>query len=137
MTRYYSIEVKFSYEDLVEEEIDIKAEQAKKQIKQLAEKADGEFCAFDEDIGFDAINGNMTRLCLNYNWKFVSLDKIIQFISSLPNHYKILWIHCNDNNNKKDSTYIIYSTLKLPETLNFTQDDKELYRFILSRLKSN
>ena len=136
MTRY-SIEIKFSYENLVEEEIDIKAEQAKKQIKQLAEKADGEFCAFDEDIGFDAINGNMTRLCLNYNWKFVSLDKIIQFISSLPNHYKILWIHGNDNNNKKDSTYIIYSTLKLPETLNFTQDDKELYRFILSRLKSN
>jgi hypothetical protein len=109
MTRYYSIEVKFSYEDIVEEEIDIKAEQAKKQIEQLAEKADGEFCAFDEDIGINAINGNMSRLCLNYNWKFVSLHKIIQFISSLPNHYKILWIHNNDNK-KKDSTYIIYST---------------------------
>jgi len=136
MKRFYSIEVKFSYENLAKELIDIEANQSKKQIEQLAEVADGEFSAFDEDIGIDKTSGSVSRLGLNYNWEFYSLDKIIQFISSLPNKYQILWIHNNDKKSN-DLTYIIYSTYNKPETSKFTEEDKKLYLVILNKLKSN
>lgn len=137
MKTYYSIEVKFSYEDLEPDQIDLKASEAKKELEKLAKKSRGKFNSFDEDIGIDKLSKIPTRLGLNYNWDFFVLDDIIQFINNLPNQYQILWIHNNNSEDKSgDSTYIIFSTFNKPETIKFTETDKKLYRILLEKLKS-
>jgi len=132
MTKYYSIEIQYSYEDFTEQEKDIKGSEAKNTIKKLALESNGDFSAFDEAMGVST--DGLTRLALTCSWKFFSLKNIKRFVSVLPLEYKILWIH-NDDETNPDLTYIIYSTFNLPETKHFTQEDKDLYRVILNRLK--
>jgi len=126
MTQDYSIELHFSYENLDDHEKDIKGKSAKAEIEKLATEFEDEFFAFDEDIGIDKNNFNISKLGLNYNWRFNTIEKIKEFILNLPNHYKILWIH-NQNKTNSDLTYVVYSSYNHPKTSKFNQMDKEIY----------
>lgn len=132
--KYYSIQIQFSYEDFSEEEKDIKCKYAKNEINKLASEFNGEFFSFDEDISFNDNDNKSIKLALNFSSIFFDLENLKKFIFKLPNYFKILWIH-NNTKNDDNLTYVIYSTFNIPETKNFTLDDKELYRIILNRLK--
>jgi hypothetical protein len=128
----YSIEINYPFEGLTQSQIDSISNQVDIEIRKLAKETNGEFTAFDSDIGFGS--SGMEVLGVNYNWAFTNPEDLKQIISKLPFGYKILWVF---RHHDKDISCVIFSTRRGPETSKFDQIDKEIYRQILNKLKSN
>ena len=129
----YNIEVNYSYDGLTEKESNIKSKQIEKELYSIAEETNGEFFAFDEDFTFDPTNYSMEKIGVNYNWIFQNVEHAQNFLIKLPIVYNILWIH--RQNNKGEKECVVFSTRNKPEVNKFIQNDKDLYKIMIDRLK--
>ena len=125
----YSIEVNYSYDGLTDIEKDVKSAEIKLEISKIAKDNNGEISGFDEDIGFGP--KGLIKKGINYNWEFKVVEDAITFLNNLPSIYNILWIYKRINSD----SIIIYSLRNKPEVNKFTDNDKELYKNIIARLK--
>ncbi len=126
----YSIEINYPLEGLSENEKENKKTDVDKEIRQIAKETNGDFFAFDIDIAFSTSGSE--AIGVNYNWIYKNIDDIKKLINKLPLSYKILWIF---KNKKKNIDYTIYNTRLPPDIKKFNNDELDIYKMIINRIK--
>jgi hypothetical protein len=134
MNTNYNVEVYFSYNKLTDEQMDIKAKEIANELSSLAKEFNGDLTAYDEDIAFGT--EGFERLGINHNYEFDNFELIKNYIQKLPDYYKIIWIN-KYNKVAKEVECVVYSSRRKPESSKFDDNDKELFKIMIDKLKQN
>ncbi len=128
---FYSIEVNYPFNGLSNNQIEDIVDQIKQEINSIAKSTHGKFSAYDTDIIMSQSGPKLGGI--NYNWEFKNVEDLTNFLSKLPSSYKILWV-LKYNNDQID--YTVFNYNKTPDVKRFNQDDNDLYRKIINRIKA-
>lgn len=106
------------------------------EINRIGLNNNGEYLNYDVETELNKQTSIINPTSVIYEWKFTDLDSISNFIGELPLTYKIIFVKSLIVKVVNES-YNIYVSSSKPEITKFNDQDKILYRSILSRyLKS-